>query len=121
MRLAPISLPYGVDLRRSASRAQAGRNARRARDACPFHRKLLRRRSKVLALSAAELGKLIEKEVETWGKGDRIPLRRHRQATRAGRFDSPPSRPNRAAPPSTHDAQRTRRIISRVAYISGVH
>ena len=41
----------------------------------------------------------------TWGeRGDRRPLRRHRQAARAGgRFDSPPSRLNRAA-----DHRRTR-------------
>jgi hypothetical protein len=57
-----------VDLRSSTSRARAGRNARRARGACTFHRKSLRHCSKVLALSPAEFRKLIEEETGTMGR-----------------------------------------------------
>jgi len=57
-------LPYGVDLRRSASRAHAGRNTRSAGGACTFRRESLRHRSKVLALSPAEFRKLIEEETD---------------------------------------------------------
>jgi len=44
-------------LRRPASRAHAGRNTRGAGGACTFRRESLRHRSKVLALSPADLGK----------------------------------------------------------------
>jgi hypothetical protein len=89
----------------------------------PCHRKSLRRRSKVLALSAAELGKPIEEEkprhganvaiVDRFADIDRRPelvdlIRRQVAAI---------VRPHhRRTTPSARDES-----ISRVAYISGVH